>query len=116
MAHNLRNDPLPVFAFLVEIDGMGGQAFFKSVSGLRYEQEIVPVKAGGVNDTTYQLVGGAKWSPLVLKQGFTKSSQLIQWRQQFMYGQMKRYGGKITQLDTAMNPQASWTFVRGWPT
>jgi len=115
MAENLRNDPLPVFSFLVELS-FGGQAYFKSVSGLRYETEVVPVRAGGVNDTTYNLVGATKWSNLVLKQGFTKASKLIQWRQEWITGsKMTRMGGTITQLDTALQPKAKWTFVRGWP-
>jgi len=115
MAKNLRNDPLPVFSFLVDLDGMGGQAFFKGVSGLRYETEVVPVRAGGVNDTTYNLVGATKWSNLVFKQGFTRSSKLLKWRQDWMTGTMRRIGGTITQLDTALNKHAQWTFVRGWP-
>lgn len=115
MAENLRNDPLPVFSFLVDL-GMGGQAFFKGVSGLRYETEVVPVRAGGVNNTTYNLVGATKWTNLVFKQGFTKSSALIKWRQEWMVGKtMTRIGGTITQLDTALKKQAQWTFVRGWP-
>ncbi|MFT3691986.1 MAG: phage tail protein [Kofleriaceae bacterium] len=114
MPETLRNDPLPVFSFLVDL-GMGGQAFFKGVSGLRYETETVPVRAGGVNDTTYNLVGATKWTNLVFKQGFTKSSALIQWRQEWMQGKMNRIGGTITQLDTALQRKAQWTFVRGWP-
>jgi phage tail-like protein len=117
MTSNLRNDPLPVFSFLVDL-GMDGQALFKGVSGLRYETETVPVRAGGVNDTTYNLVGGTKWSNLVFKQGFTKSSALIKWRQDWMSGKrenMNRIGGTITQLDTALQQHAQWTFVRGWP-
>jgi phage tail-like protein len=114
MPDNLRNDPLPVFSFWVDL-GMGGQAMFKGVAGLRYETETVPVRAGGVNDTTYNLVGATKWTNLVFKQGFTKSSALIQWRQEWMQGKMNRIGGTITQLDTALKPQAQWTFVRGWP-
>jgi phage tail-like protein len=115
MAENLRNDPLPVFSFWVDL-GLGGQAYFKSVSGLRYETEVVPVRAGGVNGTTYNLVGATKWANLVLKQGFTKSSKLIQWRQDWITGAtMSRYPGTITQLDTALNPKAQWSFVRGWP-
>jgi len=115
MAENLRNDPLPVFSFWVDL-GLGGQAFFKSVSGLRYETEVIPVKAGGVNETTYNLVGSTKWSNLVFKQGFTKSSKLIQWRQEWItMSKMSRLPGTITQLDTALKPQAQWTFVRGWP-
>ncbi|HEX7702430.1 MAG TPA: phage tail protein [Kofleriaceae bacterium] len=114
MPENLRNDPLPVFSFWVDL-GMGGQAYFKGVAGLRYETEVVPVRAGGVNDTTYNLVGATKWTNLVFKQGFTKSSALIQWRQEWMQGKMNRIGGTITQLDTALQPKAQWTFVRGWP-
>jgi phage tail-like protein len=115
MAQNLRNDPLPVFAFKVDL-GMGGQAFFKAVAGLRYETEVVPVRAGGVNNTTYNLVGATKWTNLVFKQGFTKSSSLIKWRQAWMIGKtMHRIGGTITQLDTQLRPQAQWTFERGWP-
>lgn len=114
MASDMRNDPLPVFSFMVDL-GMNGQAYFKAVSGLRYETETVPVRAGGVNDTTYNLVGATKWTNLVFKQGFTKSSGMIQWREEWMSGTMSRRPGTITQLDTALQPQAQWTFKRGWP-
>jgi phage tail-like protein len=114
-----RRDPLPVFCFYVSIPQImsdNDKAFFKSVSGLRYETEIVPVRAGGVNDTTFNLVGATKWSPLVLKQGFTNSSKLLAWRQEWLTGaKMTRVDGSIIQLDTAMKPMATWKFTRGWP-
>ncbi|HET7502466.1 MAG TPA: phage tail protein [Kofleriaceae bacterium] len=114
-----RKDPLPVFAFFVQIPKItsdNDHMFFKSVSGLRYETEIVPVRAGGVNDTTFNLVGATKWSPLVLKQGFTKGSKLLEWRQGWIDGSaMTRLDGSIIQLDTAMNKMAQWDFKRGWP-
>ena len=113
-----RKDPLPVFCFKVQIklgDG-DGEAFFKSVGGLTYETEIVPVKEGGVNDTTFQLPGSTKWANIVLKQGFTASSELIKWREEWIKGTFRRLGGTIIQLDTALQPKARWTFTRGWPT
>jgi phage tail-like protein len=116
-----RKDPLPVFCFKVELNLAGGglkaEAFFKSVSGLRYETEIVPVREGGANDTTFQLVGATKWSNIVLKQGFTGSSALLDWRQQWLKpGSMVRIAtGKIIQLNTQLDPVATWTFYRGWP-
>jgi phage tail-like protein len=114
-----RKDPLPAFAFFVQIATLtkdNDHMFFKSVSGLRYETEIIPVRAGGVNDTTFNLVGGTKWSPLVLKQGFTKGSALLTWRQGWIDGSaMTRLDGTIIQLDTAMNPMAQWEFKNGWP-
>jgi phage tail-like protein len=115
-----RKDPLPVFCFKIELSlagGGGGEAFFKSCSGIKYETEIVPVREGGANDTTFQLVGATKWSNIVLKQGFTGSSALLSWREEWIAGQMNRIKtGKIIQLDTALKPVAKWTFFRGWPT
>ena len=118
MATTDRRDPLPVFCFWVRFTNLPGnvETYFKSVSGLRYETEVIPVRAGGANDTTFNLVGGMKWSPLVLKQGFTSSSALLQWREKWTSGEeMTRSGGSIIQLDTALQPQAQWDFVRGWP-
>lgn len=114
-----RKDPLPVFCFLVRFTAVPGEVietYFKSVSGLRYEAEVVPVRAGGANDTTFQLFGGMKWSPLVLKQGFTHGSGLLTWREQWVSGkEMKRSSGTIVQLNTALKPAAAWEFTRGWP-
>lgn len=115
-----RKDPLPVFCFLVKIDGLEGEVFFKSVSGLRYETEIVPVREGGQNATTFQLVGATKWSNIVLKQGFTKESAgakgLLFWRDSWLGPRGgKRANGTITLLNTALKPETSWTFKRGWP-
>jgi phage tail-like protein len=117
MASTTRRDPLPVFCFFVRLDALSdsSQTYFKSVSGLRYETEVIPVRAGGANDTTFNLVGGMKWSPLVLKQGFTNGSALMTWREDWTKGKMTRTGGSIIQLNTALEPQAQWDFVRAWP-
>jgi len=50
-----------------------------------------------------------------LKQGFTSSSGLITWRQQWLQGQMTRTGGTISQRDTSLKEAAQWKFKRGWP-
>ena len=82
--------------------------FFKSVSGLRYEVEVLPVREGGVNDTTWQLPGAMKWSNLVFKQGFTQGSSLARSTARTgcrsIPAKMVRTNGTITQLDTALNP------------
>ena len=115
MSSAQRKDPLPVFCFKVQWD-LGGEAFFKSVGGLTYETEVVPVKEGGVNDTTFQLPGATKWANIVLKQGFTSSSQLLKWREEWINGKRRRLGGTIISLDTALKEKAQWQFVEGWPT
>jgi phage tail-like protein len=115
MATSDRRDPLPLFCFKVEL-GLGGDAFFKSVGGLKYETEVVPVKEGGSNGTTFNLVGATKWSNIVLKQGFTGNSALLKWREDWLKGTYNRIQtGRIIQLDTSLNPQAVWTFSSGWP-
>jgi phage tail-like protein len=112
----MRNDPLPVFCFHVKIDIAGGAvAFFKSVSGLKYDTEIIQKREGGANDTTFNLVGATKWSNLILKQGYTGDSALLRWREEWMKGKMTRSGGVITQLDGNLREMAKWTFTRGWP-
>ncbi len=114
-----RKDPLPVFCFKVVVSfpgGSNGEAFFKSVGGLKYETEVVPVREGGANDTTFQLVGATKWSNIVLKQGFTGNSDILTWREQWLKGTYNRVAtGKIIQLNTALKEMATWTFYRGWP-
>lgn len=108
-----RKDPLPVFCFKIEINSV--TAFFKSVSGLKFETESIPVREGGANDTTFMLVGATKWSPIVLKNGFTAGSDLLKWRNEWLGGTMTRRGGVIKQLNTAGQSMAEWEFVRGWP-
>jgi phage tail-like protein len=118
-----RRDPLPVFCFWVQLNVGGGtiDTFFKSVSGLKFETEVIPVREGGTNATTFQLPGATKWSNIVLKQGFTKDSGLLKWRQEWIEaaksgGKMNRIEtGKIIQLDTSKAAQAEWTFFNGWP-
>jgi phage tail-like protein len=109
-----RKDPLPVFCFSIELPGV--TAFFKSVSGLKFETEAIPVREGGANDTTFMLVGATKWSPIVLKNGFTGGSDLLRWRNEWLGGNMTRRNGIITQFNTARQEMAKWEFVRGWPT
>jgi phage tail-like protein len=114
-----RRDPLPVFCFKVQMTGIEGAAFFKSVSGLKYELETIPVREGGNNATIYNLIGGAKWSNIVLKTGFTADSGkngLLRWRNEWLAeGGGTRIDGTITLLDTALQPKQSWKWLRGIP-
>src|SRR5258705_12710606 len=82
-----RKDPLPVFCFKVTISnasGISGDLFFKSVTGLKSETEVVDYKEGGINDSTRRLVGAVKWPNVVLKKGFTGDVELADWREQWL--------------------------------
>lgn len=116
---DIRRDPLPVFCFKVQLSinkGQDADLFFKSVSGLKYETEVVPVREGGVNDTTWALLGATKWNNIVLKQGFTGDSKIFEWRRDWMTGKARtRVDGDIFLLDTSLKVKAHWKFKNGWP-
>lgn len=115
-----RKDPFLAFCFVVEVQDEKlekATGFFKSVSGLSSETEVVPYREGGVNDTTHQLPGAVKWKNIVLKRGFC-GPELINWRKKWL-GASKpgdRRSGTIKQLaadgKTVVN---TWTFTNGWP-
>lgn len=115
-----RKDPYLAFCFRVTIKQEGitkATGFFKSVSGLSSETEVVPYREGGVNQTTHQLPGAVKWKNITLKRGFC-GPELIKWRKQWL-GQKKpgpRRNGTIEQLaadgKTVVN---TWNFKDGWP-
>jgi phage tail-like protein len=110
--------PLPGFAFQVNLTGNANEvAYFKSVSGLKYETETVPVVAGGSNHTTFNLVGSTKWANLVFKRGFARGSTLLTMRQQWLFNPQKSRipQGSIVQLDSNLQRIGAWTFTRGWP-
>jgi phage tail-like protein len=118
-----RRDPLAAFFFSLQITGIiehPKTAFFKSVSGLKSESEVVPYREGGLNSYTHQLVGPTKWPNLVLKRGFARGGyELLQWRQAWLSDSGRepciRRAGKIIQYDSQKNPVCSWEFVDGWP-
>jgi phage tail-like protein len=120
-----RKDPLPAFLFQISITGLStgsACAFFKSVGGLTYETEPVPLKEGGVNHTTYQLVGGGKWKNITLKRGFTADSEILKWKDDWTKWQAGegdcpgRKTGTISQLAMDANTVvAQWSFEGGWP-
>ncbi len=115
---NKRHDPLPVFCFRVVVDQIKEVAFFKSVSGLKAEIETIPVREGGQNATTFQLVGATKWSNIVLKRGFTKDSGakgMMNWCNSWIGQAGARSKGVITLLNTALQEEAEWTFHNGIP-
>ena len=114
-----RRDPLPSFCFKVVFQGVGSEsdaeAFFRSVSGLKFETEVLDVRAGGVNDSTFRLPGATKWNNITLKRGFSGSSGFMQWRQEWLSGTCTRASGSIQQLDTQLNVITTWSFQEAWP-
>ncbi len=110
-----RRDPLTTFLFGLTITDLGierSTAFFKSVSGLKAETEVIDYHEGGLNGYPRRLVGMTKWPNIVLKQGFTGDLKLYNW---FNLGTPKRVDGTIFLLGHNLEPVRSWKFSKGFP-
>ena len=116
-----RKDPLPTFCFKVTLSIQGGPdmaAFFKSCGGLKMETEVVDYRAGGVNHSTYKLVGATKWPNLMLNKGFTGDATLMDWRKKWLdpnATSRQRATVTIEALDTQLQSKKTWVFVDAWP-
>ena len=118
-AGSAKKDPLVAYTFTVTITE--GQttttAFFKSVSGLSMETEVVDFREGGVNET-HKIPGRAKWSNIVLKRGFTGVSDsdfMQKWVKAVQSGQDFRKNVTVVIRDRDQNQIGQFDFVRCWP-
>ena len=111
-----RVDPFRNFNFLVEIDGIA-QASFTECSGLSTTTEVIEHRQGGDNVRVRKLPGKTSYSDISLKWGLTSSTELWDWRQQIIDGNVVRKNGSIVVFDLDNSTEvARWNFVRAWPT
>jgi len=110
-----RIDPYRDFNFLVELEGIA-QASFTDCSGLGSTTEIIETREGGDNTTVRKLPGKTSYSDITLKWGLTDSTELWDWRQQIVDGNVVRKNGSIVVLGLNHTEVARWNFVSAWPT
>ena len=104
------------FLIVVEFEGLPTMGFFKSVSGLTFETEVVEFREGGAPGITRKLIGVTKWPNLVLKRGFTGTPSVLQlWASRVVAGGNERRDGTITLLDTKGEPVARYHIENAWP-
>lgn len=110
-----RKDPLHVYNFRIEIDGIdrGG---FRECSGLDSSQDPVEYREGTDKQLTARKQPGLnKYSNIVLKWGMTDDAELWKWRQTVMEGKIERKNGSIILMNDTGDEQARWNFTDGWP-
>ena len=111
-----RNDDLRLSSLQVAItfDGMP-TAYFRSVSGLKVEIEVVEFREGGSNDV-HKLPGRVKYPNLVLKQGFSGVSELQKWAFRIAAGQVEHKNATIVMSDQNHQVVARYTLTNAFPT
>lgn len=71
-------DPVPAYAFHVEIDGIL-EASFTQCSGLSVTREVTALKEGGVNDAVRWLHSGLTFGKVTFHSGVCYSEALWKW-------------------------------------
>lgn len=108
-----RRDPLPVFYFQVEVPGLTG--FFRSVSGLSVETEVVDYQEGGVNDVVRKLPGRTKFANIRLSRAFTGDRSLYEFYERNRKPEPDRFVGRIVMYDRHGTLLAAWQFNNAFP-
>ena len=110
-----RQDPLPAFLFAVEIDGQK-TAFFRSVSGIKTETEVIEFQEGGDNSGTIRkLAGVTRFANLRLTRGFTGDRTLYDWFRSVKKPNPIKVDGRIIMFDHHGAPIIKWKFTNGFP-
>ena len=112
-----RNDDLRLSALQVAVtfDGMP-TAFFRSVSGLSMEIEVVEFREGGESGAVHKIPGRVKYPNIVLKQGFAGASDLQKWAFRIAAGQFEHKNATIVISDQRSQVIARYTLTNAWPT
>ena len=114
--------PLPGFHFLVEFDISSNQGehtydtMFQSVSGLSVEVTTESIKEGSENLFEHQVPVRTKYSPLVLKRGILRDTELLKWcREALEKFNFNPTNATIKLLDEEHNPIVTWSLTHVWP-
>ncbi len=112
-------DPLTASYFAIEFQGKVDVAYFREVSGLGSENEVITTKEVGPNGKVVQrqIPGNLKLVPVTLKKGLTSSMDLWKWRKEIEEGKIdsSRANGSLIMYDQENKEVARWDFERCWP-
>lgn len=107
-------DPGVLSRFKVEIEGIE-VGTFREVEGIENETEIVEYQ-DGEHDSVRKRPGKTSFSNIVLRRGWTDSTELIEWREAVMRGEDDvRKSGSVVMYNDRMERVMAWNFFEGWP-
>jgi phage tail-like protein len=106
-------DPIGNYNFRVEIEGVdAGQ--FASVEGLQVEIEVVEYQSGD-DIILRKRPGGARYTNIVLKKGYTANTVLNDWISQANAGDYSRKSVSIILNDNAGGEIKRWNLFEAFP-
>lgn len=114
------SEPIGAMRWHLEIDGIT-VAYFKEVSGLNVETDVVEYRACDAKGTqiVIKIPGTTKWPNIVMKRGMTDDQTLWDWHQKVVNceGDMTplRHNGTITMFGPNGKAVTKFSFANGWP-
>jgi phage tail-like protein len=109
-----RPTPLLKYNFLVEIDGVV-EFNFMQVEGLNVTVDVVEFREGGETSSPILMPGLAHYGPLVLRNGVTTSTALLDWMQETVDGTMAKKSLSVIVLNAQGTEVARYNVYEAWP-
>jgi phage tail-like protein len=100
--------------FYIEIGGKT-VAVFTEVSGLSVDIQTEEYPEGGNNEYVHKIIGRTKLGNITLKQGMTKSQELLQWVMDISQGTIKRQNISVVMYDLEGKYVQRWNFLEAAP-
>ena len=107
-------DPYKAFRFAVEINNtrVGG---FSEVTGLEVRTEVDEHREGGVNDYVHKIAKETRYPNVTLKRGITDKTDLWDWHQQVVLGDVERKSVAVVVLDVTGREKWRLVFRDAYP-
>jgi phage tail-like protein len=107
-------DPYKVFRFVVEINNIrvGG---FSEITGLEVRTEVDEYREGGLNDYVHKIAKETRYPNLTLKRGITDKTNLWDWHQRVVLGDVERKQVSVVVLDETGKEKWRFIFNEAYP-
>ena len=89
--------------------------YFTEVNGLNAEIETLTYNEGGRNDYVHKLAKETRYPNLTLKRGITDVTDLWEWHQQIVGGDIQRKTISIVLLNSLGEEKWRWVFRDAYP-
>lgn len=113
MPNRRQFDHIGNYNFKVEIEGVT-QGAFSECGGLEVEVEIVETLDGDT-PLVRKRPGRVHYANIVLRRGYTDSTELWDWTKNVLDGVVVRKSGAVILLDDTHNEISRYNFFEAWP-
>ena len=108
-------DPYRGFNFKLEVQGLT-EGHFAECSGLGVKVNVISYREGGNNQVTHRIPGAVEYSGITLRYGLTKSTELWDWLQKVVQGNVERRNVSVVMLEPDGIAEAlRWNLIDAWP-